>query len=302
MDRTAVLAGAAGLLALSLLTVTGVRVHAADRRELDELRASLAALRAAAAKEPAPAPAAGPPEAELSAVLAGLEDLRARLARLEASAARVPVAPVAAEPAPARPGPALEDPRGRRKELGALIDELVGAGWDFDGREDAMERFLALAREEGLLDELLSELEDDVAASPGNTELRMRLADHYVAKLMTVGGPEQGLWGGRAEEQWQAVVELDDGHWGAHARLGTNYSFYPSVMGRTDDAIRHLERARELQGSLPAAAEHVQTYLYLARLLAREGERERARAVLEEGRARHPGERALERALAELGG
>ena len=128
----------------------------------------------------------------------------------------------------------------------------------------------------------------------------MKLADTYVAKLMTVAGPEQGLWGGRAEEQWGRVVVLDDGNWGAHSALGTNYSYYPEVMGKGLDAIRHLERAREIQRDLAPLPEHVQTYLFLARLYAREEKKDESRAVLMEGLEFHYANQDLSSALSRL--
>jgi tetratricopeptide (TPR) repeat protein len=137
--------------------------------------------------------------------------------------------------------------------------------------------------------------------NPDDATARMLLADHYVGKLMTVSGPEQGLWGGRAEAQWQSVVDLDDGHWRAHASLGVNYSYYPEVMGKRSDALRHLERALEIQRTSAPEPGHVQTYVYLARLRAQAGEAARAREILNEGLARHPGDATLVSALAELG-
>ena len=42
--------------------------------------------------------------------------------------------------------------------------------------------------------------------NPRHEEARMGLADAYVAKLLTVpGGPERGIWGMKAEKQWQTI-------------------------------------------------------------------------------------------------
>ncbi len=303
MPRSVLWAFAVPASALLVLLFTGYRVHAADRRALDELRARLVELDARRT-EPQPVPTAPPRTEEIEAALS---ELRARLERLESGLARTPVeareeAPPAevAPPVEASASPAAV--AAKRRELDELLGRLVRANWDFSGAGEDLERFLALARESGLLDERIAELETAVAASPGDVEARMELADHYVGRLMLASGPEQGLWGGRAEEQWQAVAELDDGHWRAHSQLGTNYSYYPSVMGKTDDAIRHLERALEIQRVGTAAAEHVQTYLYLSRLYLRTAKRDEARALLEVGLRRHPGHPQLEEALAELEG
>jgi tetratricopeptide (TPR) repeat protein len=123
-----------------------------------------------------------------------------------------------------------------------------------------------------------------------------------VAKLMTIQGPEQGLWGSRAEEQWREVSLRDPDHWGAAFALGQNYAYYPDVMGKTDEAIAHLERARAIQERAQQGQEHVRTYLSLARLYQRKGDLEGARSVLRAGLRYHPGEEELGAALDGLGG
>ena len=54
------------------------------------------------------------------------------------------------------------------------------------------------------------------------------------------------------------------------------------------------------RGSAPDPS-HVSTYVYLARLAAQGGDAARARELLAEGLARHPGDAALQSALDELG-
>ena len=157
-----------------------------------------------------------------------------------------------------------------------------------------------MARGTGLLDEMIADLEARVAAAPEDIDGRMELADTYIGKLMTISGPEQSLWGGRAEDQWRVVAGLDDGHWGAHHSLGTTYSYYPDVMGKTGDAILHLERARDIQRHMDPAPEHLQTYLFLARMYEREGKKEAARDVLMEGLQYHTGNAELGAALSRL--
>jgi len=187
------------------------------------------------------------------------------------------------------------------REFDALLRELDANDWDYERLGESYERFLELARESGLLDERIAELESAVAAAPADVDLRMDLADTFIAKLMTASGPEQGLWGNRATEQWQAVVDLRPDHLGAHASLGVSYSYYPDVMGKTDDAIRHLERARALQRDVQPNPRHVQIFVFLARLYRRNGRVDDARATLLEGLQAHPGNEQLEAALEQLG-
>lgn len=230
-------------------------------------------------------------------------DLAERLARLEAEPRRTALEPEVAAPAPAAveefPATKPVDSEARA-ELEALL-LLFGADYDFQGTPEEMQRFYALAREAGLLDAAIAELEVRVANDPDDLEARMELAQRYVAKILTIPhGAEQGLWGGKAEEQWRAVAERDRNHWGANYSLGNNFAYYPDVMGKTKEAIHFLEEARRIQEDDLPREEYVRVYLALSRLYLRQSDKDRARAVLEAGLLRHPSDQQIHAALEEL--
>ena len=305
MDRkTTVIAGVAGV-AFVMLAWSGYWVHAADREDLEELRARLDGLTAEAAIA---SPSGGEDDASskgIREIERALEELSMRMTRIESTSRRVAVgiSPPTPEEELASAGDetaSVGPDEAARQEFEELLAELVKSGWDYTNLGDNYQRFLEMARSTGILDERIEVLEALVEAAPNEVEGRMDLADAYVAKLMTAAGPEQGLWGNRATDQWLAVVDLDDAHWGAHSSLGTNYSYYPVVMGKTNDAIHHLERARQLQRVSSPTPEHVQTYVFLARLYDNSGRTDEARDVLLEGLQAHPNDTQLEAALAQL--
>lgn len=278
-------------------TWTGYRAHAADRealRALEELVADLAASQVVESHEPVAAPTnPGIDRAlgELGERIAALESRRVEVAFASGESDRV-----APDESPDTEALALE----AQAEFEQVIDELSANGWDLMENRDAYQRFLELNREHEFLEQMIEELEGLVEMSPGSVDARMELAQVYLGKLMTVSGPEQGLWGGKAEQQWLSVVELDDAHWGAHSSLGTTYSYYPEVLGKTPDAIRYLERARDLQRDMAPAQDHIETYLFLARMHQRQGNHDAARAALVEGIDRHPDQEELTDALSQL--
>jgi len=150
----------------------------------------------------------GDPAPEWARMARVLEDLERRLARLEARPGRELV-PAVVEPV--KSGPPEKD-----VALRAEMEELLGLfadGFDWNGDTEKLQRFYELAHETDLIDEKIAELEAGVAANPGDLERRMQLADTYVAKLMTIQGPEQGLWGLKAEQEWRTIVDLDENHW-----------------------------------------------------------------------------------------
>ncbi|HKX46774.1 MAG TPA: tetratricopeptide repeat protein, partial [Planctomycetota bacterium] len=193
------------------------------------------------------------------------------------------------------------DPAAERAELDALLAYVLGTDWD-DLDPERYARFVELARETGALDAVLADLERQVELDPDDLDARMELSQLYIGKLMASAGPEQGLWGGKAERQWKAVLERDAEHPDAHASLGISYSFYPEVLGKSGAAIEHLERALELRRGLPAEPGGQQAYLSLSTMHLRLANRDRARAVLEEGLRKYPGDARFAAALAQLDG
>jgi tetratricopeptide (TPR) repeat protein len=231
---------------------------------------------------------------------ATLVALSARVAQLEERSGRTAALPGSGSDAPA---PAAEDAAATRSAAQApmsadefrgllaavLREEVVGSA----SAEDQA-RFWKAARESNLVTTVIGELEGRVANTPDDLAARMQLADAYVAKITTMpGGPEQGVWGTKAEQQWQAVIDRDPDHWEAQFALAYNFTWYPTAMGKAADAVRGFEECLRIQEHSPAEARHVATYRNLGRLYEQQQQRDRAVRVLQQGLARHPGEPGL---------
>jgi tetratricopeptide (TPR) repeat protein len=225
-----------------------------------------------------------------------LETVCARVAQLEATGTRT--TPAADAPARAA-GEAASEDRATPASMSAgefrgllaamLREDVVGPA----SAEDQA-RFWKAARESHLVTTVIGELEAVVAAAPDDLAARMQLADAYVTKLTTLpGGPEQGVWGTKAEQQWQAVIDRDPDHWEAQYALAYNFTWYPTAMGKAADAVRGFEQCLRIQEHLPPEARHVATYRNLASLYEQQHQRERAERVLQQGLLRHPGDAGL---------
>jgi tetratricopeptide (TPR) repeat protein len=275
---------------------------------------------------PSPAPAgsaataaaAARMRAEFEPQLAGLREavaaLQERLDAVVHQRLAAPPSPADAKTPPAGDGPASKgEVAGHPAGSGLPPEQLRAFRGDLARMfrnglrnpplsEQEQQRFWELARTPGLIDGLLRELEAAVEAAPGDAAARLQLADACTARLLTLpGGPEQGVWSGKAEKQWTAVLAQDPDHWEARFLLGFNYSMYPSFVDRSTEAIEHLERARTLQQGMPPEPRQVDTYAALARMYARQQKRDRAREVLAEGLQRFPGDETLLRAQQQLG-
>ncbi|MBK8097678.1 MAG: hypothetical protein IPK26_11260 [Planctomycetes bacterium] len=236
-----------------------------------------------------------------------LAALQQRVTACEAVRAPAPVAPAvgqSAAPGPIASSPpvtdATADRRGFRERMPAMLRQGSGSPVIDEAEQ---ERFWRLARTTDVVDSLIAELEASVAASPRDVAARMELADAYTARLVTIpGGPEQGVWGGKAEREWQAVIGQQPDHWDARFQLGFNYSMYPDFVDRSKEAIEHLEHARTLLPGRAPEPRQVDVYLGLARMYRRQQRDDRAAAVLDEGLLRFPGHEGLQRARHQGGG
>lgn len=222
-------------------------------------------------------------------------DLEQRIAALRDEAAiRRGAEGVASPDEPESVEESAEDAGAARREL-LELRELV-----LDGQPspEDLQRFLELARRDGLADTLIAESAAEVEANPRDAAARMRLADAFLTKLLTVpGGPEQGVWGMKAEREWQAVLEQDADHWEARHNLAFSWSMWPEFLGKTDAAVAQYERLVETQERGVPEARQAAVYVELARLYRRTSDDARARATLERGLLRHPGSAELADAL-----
>lgn len=267
------------------------RASCASREELETavtaLRESDARHEEALTAATAGAVAARSSVRELAARVAALRTEHGTAPRSEADEPESLRDDVAATDAPAR---AAKPAAARLEELRELGERVLRDAASAEERG----QFFRLAKEEGLVDALLSAAQAAVDAEPGSVAARMKLADSFLVKLYTVpGGPEQGVWGEKAEDQWKRVAELDPEHWDARFRLAESWSYYPDVMNRTADAIQVFERLREIQEAGAPEPRHARVYRFLHQLYLRQGEREKAEAALAAGARRHPDDAGL---------
>ncbi len=238
--------------------------------------------------------------------LAGtLESLALRIESLESRLDRQPIAAsphTQALPSSSGDGTTnAEPPRGERispADFRALLPKVLRSTLDGTATEAEQQRFWQATRTTRLVDDTIEHLETQVEAHPHDTQARMELADAYVAKLLTVpAGPERGIWGMRAEKQWEDVVKQDPDHWDAQYTLAFNYSMYPAFLNKTDEAIEGFERALRIQERVPAKPQHAKTYVQLARMYGRKGDTKKAREILELGQIHHPEDKEITAAL-----
>ncbi len=172
-----------------------------------------------------------------------------------------------------------------------LIDPLLG--------DAEREEIWAKIREEGLVKEAIAALEAEVESNPDNADLLTELGYAYVQPIFSgaAAGPEAGIWSMKSDATYDRALAIDPEHWDARFSKAVSYSFWPPVMGKQGEAIKHFETLIEQQGNRPREDRFVQTYQFLGNLYAQTGKQAEAEAAWRKGLAEFPNDTQLKKSL-----
>lgn len=172
-----------------------------------------------------------------------------------------------------------------------LIDPLLG--------DAEREEIWAKIREEGLVDEAIAALESEVDSNPDNADLLVELGYAYVQPIFSgaAAGPEAGIWSMKSDATYDRALAIDPQHWDARFSKAVSYSFWPPVMGKQGEAIKHFETLIEQQGNRPREDRFVQTYQFLGNLYAQTGKQAEAEAAWQKGLTEFPDNAGLKQSL-----
>jgi len=252
-----------------------------------------------------PKPVAEGPASEqvdLTPVLAGIESLRDEFAEwkewragVDAWRAEAEAAATAKvrEPAPlARtqpPDPKKVDPERTRRAKALLADLAAGKL----SRENVNEAWSYLSGS-GLESDAIAAFQAWTKKHPEDPEGWYGLGMAQTSKLMVSSSTmETMLLSAAADRAFDAALKLDDDHFGARFSKAFSYTFYPSVAGKSPEAIRQFEILVERHGREADREEMELVYQNLGREYLKVGNREKARAAFEQGLQTFPDSKAL---------
>lgn len=135
----------------------------------------------------------------------------------------------------------------------------------------------AAARAETLFEARIAAAPRDPAARVGLARVLSQCRIPYASFM------GKGMLVGRSNELLTEALELDPTHWGARFALAMNHYHTPAFLGRTGDAVRHLETLLEQQGERNDRPRLAEPYLLLGDLYLRTKRVGDARAVWTRG-------------------
>lgn len=266
------------------------------------------------------APTAAPgPDGEVAAATAGLDDLRhgqeqlsatlrelsRRLETLEAQ--RQPVAgsaatdeqvrravqeALAARGADGDGGPAT-DAAAKTKpiDFDTAVAQVGDPSLDWDDRQAVWARI----NEAGLVDKVIAAIEDYAKAHPNDAAAQTGKGSAYLQKLWTEKNDiAKGVLATKADAAFNEALDIDPNQWDARFLKATSLSFWPPVMGKQPEAVKHFEilvQQQEATGGKRGGYD--QTYLYLGNLYAQQGKADKAKEMWQRGLDLFPDNDAL---------
>ncbi len=145
------------------------------------------------------------------------------------------------------------------------------------------------AKELGVLDQALAEMEKYAAAHADDPDAQVELATAYIQKLMSVPeGMERGAWSMKSITSCEAALKLNPEHWGAQFIKGMNLSQWPAFLGKQPEAIRTFEKLIEQQERSAPDPKYAQTYFQLGTTYRAAGNLEKARSAFARGLELYP--------------
>ena len=145
-------------------------------------------------------------------------------------------------------------------------------------------------------------LREWMQAEPRGVEPRVRMAGVRArCEIPFADMMGRGALVGQANALLEEALQIDSTHWEARFSLAMNHFNTPEFLGRTPDAIRHLETLLRQQGD-GAQPHFAQTYLFLGDLYRRTGRADEAAALWQRGAALFPADARFAEKLGTGGG
>ncbi len=138
-------------------------------------------------------------------------------------------------------------------------------------------------RAAGLEDEVLKHYADLAAASPNDAEAQYKHGAMLIEALQDQPMAKVAVLAGKADAAFDKALAVDETHWAARYSKAISLSFWPKIMGRQPEALRHFEVLAKQQEAGTPQPHFAQTYVFLGNLYADSGDPTKAREAYERG-------------------
>lgn len=244
---------------------------------------------------PAEAFASGDGAAEAPGQAAELETAAAE--PVAARVAQKARAKLAGEMPPAADAPqVLPVPAGTGPVASTAIATLVTPNATYQEKQAAFARL----RDSGKLDLAITELEQRIGADPKTPEYPATLGQAYLQKAGTLNDMrEQGILGMKADETFEAALQLDPTNWEASYWKATAMSYWPDMLNKTRETAQQFIDTIHIQEARTPQPEYARTYIQLGDYYKNHGQADYAAQIWKRGLTHFPNDGELTQRLAQ---
>ncbi len=175
---------------------------------------------------------------------------------------------------------------GFSQQMRTLLSPEAG----FAGKQEVWQQLRAA----GKLDAVVTHLEQQAVTEPQNAAVPTTLGQAYLQKAGSISDiREQGILGMKADQTFDAALNLDPNNWEARYWKTTAMSYWPTQLNKGQEVIGgYLELIRQ-QETQPLKPEFAQVYRALGEQYQKYGYEDYARQVWQRGSALFPNDEGL---------
>ena len=190
-----------------------------------------------------------------------------------------------------------ESPSARSLAIHPKFETLLDPKASFQQKQEIWRQL----GEAGKLDLAITELERRAKESPASPENHAALGQAYLYKAGSLQDlREQGILGMKADQVFDTALAQDEHNWEARFFKATAMSYWPPMLGKTNEVMQHFVTLIDQQEAATPQPEFVQPYVRLGEQYQKNGYADYARQIWQRGLGLFPNDPSLKEKLAAL--
>lgn len=180
-------------------------------------------------------------------------------------------------------------------DVRSTFELLTGQTISWDEKEKLWNR----VRDAGQIAAMVEAFEERARDFPEDANVQAELGYAYIQQLQSgANQQEQGVLAFKADATFEKALKIDDHNWQARFLKATSLSFWPAVMGKQPEAIKHFEILLKQQEAQNAQPHFAETYVFLGNIYSQQGKMEKAQELWNKGLALFPNHAGLKKQIA----
>lgn len=189
------------------------------------------------------------------------------------------------EPVSRRPSPIPDSKPDSKLVFNQTIESLISPQTSYEQRQGLWKKL----SEAGLLDQALTELQQQVASDPRSASAATALGEGYYKKAgATDEVREKSMLAMKADQTLEVALKLDPLNWEARFTKAVGMSYWPAELNKGGEVMAQLRMLIQQQESEDQQPQFARTYLRLGEQYEKAGRGDDAAQIWERGASLFP--------------